>query len=341
MKIACLTSRFTRPSYRFRMGQMLPYFAERRHTVTPFTLPSGGLRRLALFSRLSQHDVVIVQKRALGWLALKALQRSARCIVYDLDDAIFLNTDGRPHNFRKRRFAAMASAADMVVCGNEFLADYSRQYNPNVFIIPTAIDTERFRPAIKTGETPRSGEETVTIGWTGSKSTSVYLQPLLPVLNRLAGPVRLKLISDRISRDIKRFPLKIPQSRITWSPENEVAETAEFDIGIMPLPENNWTRGKCGCKALQYLALGVAAVCSPVGINRDIIAHGNNGFLARTADEWHATLQRLIDNPQRRRQVGSAGRQHAEANYALSYWGPLFVELVETAAQKSRRPQAA
>lgn len=334
MQFACLTSRLSRPSYRFRMEQMRPLLAERGHTLTPLLLPKKRWQRLRLFSQLSQYDAVIVQKRTFGWTELKTLRWAARCLVYDLDDAVFLKKAGQPGRSRRRRFAALSTAADLICCGNRFLAEEASRYNRNVRIIPTVIDTDRFCPPAGNQREEKGETACVTLGWTGSSSTSVYLEPLLPMLNRLDASVRLKIISDRLSPAIMQFPFRREFSFVPWSPEKEVPETAGFDIGMMPLPDDAWTRGKCACKALQYMALEVTAVCSPVGINSEIVTDGVNGFLPRTVEEWGRVLTALTQDATLRRRIGRAGRETVQAQFSLAVWGPQLAEALEEAVKK-------
>src|SRR5262249_34872635 len=147
---------------------------------------------------------------------------------------------------------------------------------------------------------------TVTIGWTGSRSTNAYLNDIFPALSQLHGPVQVKIISDTVEGfDFTRLG-HVPHIFVPWSPKSEISEAATFDLGLMPVPDNRWTRGKCGFKALQYMALGIPAVCSPVGVNCDIIHDGVDGFFASTPQDWFPIVARLLKDPFLRETVGRA-----------------------------------
>lgn len=330
MKLLFLSTRAGRPSYRYRVDQMLPHFKQAGHQCDVRFFPKNLFSRLLMYRELSKYDVVFVQKRLIAPMELNLVRRWARKLVFDVDDAIMFDGDGQPDSRRLRRFAAMMSAADLVVCGNRYLASQADKYGGRTLIIPTAIDTERFpvRQSCSTTETSNR----VVIGWTGSRSTTRYLNTIFPSLAKLRGDVELKVISDTTD-DLDFSKLgKLPSRFVRWAAESEVAETAEFDVGLMPLPDDNLTQGKCGCKALQYMSLGTPAVCSPVGVNCDIIQHGKNGFLPKTPEEWRTVLQCLVDDSALRGVIGRAGRQTAEARYSLSQIAKQLVGAVERAA---------
>ncbi|HEX4072092.1 MAG TPA: glycosyltransferase family 4 protein, partial [Planctomycetaceae bacterium] len=240
--------------------------------------------------------------------------------------------DGSEDRRRQSRFAAMMRAADLVVCGNQYLADEASRLTDRVTIVPTCIDTEAYHPRLRISDPGR-----ITIGWTGSRSTNPYLNDVLPILSKLHGPIAVKIISETVS-GIDLFQLgHVPQTFVPWSPEIEITQTATFDIGLMPVPHNPFTQGKCGFKALQYMALGIPAVCSPVGVNRDIIHDGVDGFLPRTRDDWFPTIARLIKDPFLRETIGHAGRRRVEEAFSLKLHGPRLVQAVEAARRPLRK----
>ena len=329
MKLLFLSTRPGRPSYRYRVDQMLPHFQAAGHDCTVRFFPKNVFSRLVMYRDLSRFDVVLIQKRLIAPMELALVRRWANRLVFDIDDAVMYDGDGQPDSHRLRRFTAMMNAADRVLCGNKYLASQAERYGGKAQIIPTAIDTMRFRPNV-IGVKP-SGRP-VVIGWTGSRSTIRYLNDVLPVLAQLTGRVELKIVSDVTDGLDFRTLGQVPCRFVPWSAETEVAETAEFDVGLMPLPDDLLTRGKCGCKALQYMALGIPAVCSPVGVNCDIIQHGANGFLPKSPDEWRTVLQCLVDNPSLRNVIGRTGRQTAESRYSLGQIATQLVSAVERAA---------
>ncbi|HUG90225.1 MAG TPA: glycosyltransferase family 4 protein [Planctomycetaceae bacterium] len=338
MRILFLSTRQAKPSFRFRIEQMLPYFAERGHDCDVGFLAGNALSRLFLYRRLPDYDVVVVQKRLLSRAEVIVVRRRTKRLVFDLDDAVMFNGSGDRDRRRQARFGAIVRAADLVLCGNQYLADEARPHGGRVEIVPTAIDTERFHPRVR--DTSRSGEGLVTVGWTGSSSTNRYLNELLPLLAELDGTIRLKVISDTtLGLDLGRLR-GVPIDVVRWSPETEVAEAAGFDVGIMPLPNNPWTRGKCGFKALQYMGLGLPAVCSPVGVNREIIEHGVTGFLPSSGDEWLSIIEQLANEPGLRTLIGRAGRRRVEEAYSTAVVGPRLAELIEGAAAERLRRTA-
>ena len=236
--------------------------------------------------------------------------------------------EGRPDRRRQSRFRAMAAAADLVICGNSYLAEQARKFSPRVEVIPTSIDTRKYQPQQRTA---KSGA--VIIGWTGSRSTNRYLNAVLPAIAALGGQVRFKFLSDTQEGLELDLLGEVPHQFVPWSPEVEISETATFDIGVMPLPDNPWTRGKCGFKALQYMGLGMPAVCSPVGVNCDIITHEANGLLANSPAEWSDCLQRLVSDSNLRSRLGRAGRDRIEQHFAVNIQAPRLVSLLEQLSQ--------
>jgi glycosyltransferase involved in cell wall biosynthesis len=339
LKLLFLSTRAGRPSYRYRVDQMLPYFARAGHQCDVRFFPKNIFSRLTLYRTLPKYDIVFIQKRLLGPAELALVRRWSKKLVFDVDDAIMFDNDGRPDPRQMRRFGAMMHSADLVVCGNGYLASQAACYGARTLIVPTAIDTDRFRPRTNGGPVGAMGtaglpghDDSVVIGWTGSRSTIRYLNSIFPVLGRVRGNVELKIISD--ATDGLNFAElgPLPHRFVPWSAETEVTETSEFDIGLMPLPDDKLTQGKCACKALQYMALGVPAVCSPVGVNCDIIQHGANGFLPRSPEEWRTVLQCLVDDAILRSVIGRAGRQTAEAQYSLNNIANQLVTAIERAA---------
>jgi len=333
MKILFLSTRAAKPSYRFRVEQMLPFFERRGHAVETCLLPKNAWGRWLIYRRLTQYDVVVLQKRLLSWPELTMLRRRSHRLAYDLDDAVMYHSSGAEDARRRARFRAACRAADLVLCGNAYLENEAAAAGAATRLVPTAIDTERYHPGLRR---PAS-DSLLTIGWTGSRSTNGYLNLALPVLAGFAGRVRVKIVSDTLDGVDVSLLKDVPLKWIPWSPKIEVSETATFDLGLMPLPDNPWTRGKCGFKALQYMALGIPAVCSPVGVNREIIHDEHDGFLATTRDEWHRALARLIRDGELRKSIGLAGRRSVERHYSRLVVGPQLVDALEGLAAPLRQ----
>lgn len=327
MKIAFLTTRIERPSYRFRVGQFIPFLE--RHGVACATLiiPPAPWARARLFRGLRDHDIVFLQKKLLGPLDRAILSRTARRLVYDVDDAVMFREHDRPDSprgSRMRRFRAMAALSDLVLAGNDTLRRAAAAHAGRVFCFPTVVDTDRYRPE------PRAPRTPPVIGWSGSHSTNGYLNAILPALDRLAGrvPFTLRVVSDTPSGiDLARC-VNVRTEFSRWSAANERDDFLGFDIGLMPLPDTPWARGKCALKALLYMACGVPAVCSPVGVVSTIITNGRNGFLAASAGEWEASLGRLLGDAALRRDIAAGGRETVEGRYALSAHAPRLLAIL-------------
>lgn len=283
-----------------------------------FLMLSALWRRLQLLRRIREFDCVFIYTEAamLGPAFIERLLRYMRVpIVFDFDDAIFLHyTYISPVSryLRLLKFPGktktICQLADHVLAGNPYLAEYASKFNPKVAIVPTTINT-----AICTTNGSRPRSRLPVIGWTGSYSTLQYLNSLGPTLQQLAKRERFKL------RVIGVSSYKLPGVEVealAWRSATEIADLREIDIGIMPMPDDGWTRGKCGLKALQYMALGIPTICSPVGVNTTIIRDGVNGLLATSEEEWLNQLSRLIHSPDLREKLGKAGKVTVQADYS-------------------------
>jgi glycosyltransferase involved in cell wall biosynthesis len=244
----------------------------------------------------------------------RALARLGVPYVFDFDDAIYI-----PHTSRANWFVrplkytgktkASAAAAALVTTGNAHLAAWARQHNDNVRVLPTTIDTGSY------GFTPVDQAKTgaLTVGWTGSPTTIPHLETVASVLAQLQREegIGIRVIGDR------RFGIAGAEVRATdWKADSEVADLRDFDIGIMPLPDDEWSRGKCGLKALQCMALGIPTVMSPVGVNTDI-AQGGAAALASTPEDWVRVLRELIHDPVERARLGVEGRKRVVESYSV------------------------
>lgn len=345
------------PGQRYRVEAFLPHLARRgiefrydwlldRDEVRIFygresparkarIAASAAVRRLGSVLRPGPVDVYFVQREAFflfnAWSEWLAHLRAP--VVFDFDDAIWIHAISDAN----RRFAVLknvekipriVSLAHTVLAGNEYLAAWARQHARNVHVVPTCVDTERFRPP---AARPTAGP--VTIGWSGSPSTFSHLRPLMPALERLKAKygdrVRLRVMGDE---RFSHAPLQLRGE--AWSSDAELDLLREMDIGLMPLPDDAWTRGKCGLKGLVSMSMGAATVMSPVGVNTEIVTHGENGFLARTDDEWVEVLSRLIDDAALRQRVGAAGRETVVQRYSIARWQEPLATLLLAAARR-------
>lgn len=268
-----------------------------------------------------------------AWFERLALRRG-RPIVYDFDDAFFHSYDDSPKAIIRRllrgKLEPLLGGASACTPGNAYLQDYASRFCRNSIILPTVVDTSLYKP--RRGDGP--GEGPAVIGWIGSPSTWAYMRPLLPMLEEYcrAGKARLLVIGAGAGAERDRFPgLELRE----WSEEGEVRDVQAMDIGIMPVPEDRWARGKSGYKLIQYMACGIPVVASPVGVNRDIVRIGENGFLADDMHQWRTALLQLLDDAPLRERLGSSGRRMIEEQYSLTVHAPRLVEILREAARKS------
>ena len=298
------------------------YFALYRrggHARKALITARGLARRVLDVARSSKYDIVVVQREAvqLGTsLFERAFGRSRARLVFDFDDAVWIPNASEANRRlawlkRAGKTAEIIAAADLVFAGNEYLRAYAEQFNPNVRVVPTTIDTSRYRPVIN-----RPHSSKVCLGWSGSVTTLQHFDLLIPVLKRLRerfGPtLQFNVIGDAHYRNDE---LEIRGT--AWNRSSEVQDLSEFDIGVMPLPDDEWARGKCGLKGLQYMSLGIPTVMSPVGVNCEIIQDGKNGLLAGSDSEWLDKLSRLVESTDLRRRLGRAGRETVVRKYSV------------------------
>jgi len=283
-------------------------------------------RRLRQVLTARRYDVVVVQKAILTAYVRGAaglLRGMARRLVYDIDDAVHL---APPHPLRgpwraiedRRQIHKLFKKADLVLAGNVWLAEQASDTGARVELFPTVVDTARFVPS----DTPQNGYR---VGWIGNPSTTPHLAPAAEALGAMRpGDVCL------VGADNRKVPFEGADVR-PWSLDREVPELQHFSFGIMPLPREDWVKGKCALKALQYLACGIPCVATPFGAVRDILRDGENGVFADSPVAWHEAFDRLRD-PALRQELGTAGRATVEDGYALDKAAPRMLELLETIA---------
>jgi glycosyltransferase involved in cell wall biosynthesis len=291
---------------------------------------SAYVRRLVSLARSRSYDLLWIEKEALPWIpafAERAMLRLSRTrVVVDYDDAVFHRYDEHENGFVRRllgrKIDRVVAAADLVTVGNSYLAKRAQAAGaPAIAELPTVVDLRSY----PTPQPPPRHDQMFTLGWIGSPLTSAYLEWLRPALAELAArlPFRIILVGASPTA-LAGFPVE----RVAWSVESEAAQLARFDVGLMPLPDRPWERGKCGYKLIQYMASSLPVVASPVGANCEIVVPGETGFLAETRADWVTSLLRLAQDPGLRHRMGTAGRQRAERRYSLQARGPEFVKLL-------------
>lgn len=291
----------------------------------------GFIRRKAHLFYAFSADYVFIHREItpLGppifeWILAKILQKK---IIYDFDDAIWLENTSEENRFISRfkspqKVFKICRWSYKVSCCNEYLASNIREYNSRVFIIPTTIDTTIWNPIKKT-----NSNHSITLGWTGTHSTLPYLNSIRPILEKIFKKYpksRVRIICN------KRPDWDLPNMEfLYWKKSTEIQDLAGIDIGLMPLPSSPWAKGKCGFKILQYFALGIPALASPVGLNTNLIRHGDSGYLCSGEKEWIMNMDLLINSRALRDKLGNNGRKILLKNYSLEANATNFLGLFE------------
>lgn len=335
MKVLALIKGTNHVCYRYRIEAFAWALAERGLYLEVVPLSKGTLRRIGQLRAARRAEVVILQRKLLPLWQLALLRRAARRLIYDFDDAVFqrdsYSRKGPKSRRRMARFWATVYVADAVIAGNEYLGEAAAAYvEPDrVHVIPTCVEPNCYRPA----RHHRFGARARLV-WIGQSSTLASLdrtrEHLAAAARRLPG-LELRVICDGLP--------ELPGVRLVprrWSSAAEAAELAEGDIGINWLPDDSWSRGKCGLRVLQYMAAGLPVVANPVGMNRLMVVHGRTGLLASTPREWAEAIVRLAADPDLRRRMGAAGRRLVEQKYNVAGWGPKFADLLDAVARGTR-----
>jgi len=325
MKVLFLIQGHTVAASRYRVLQYLPYLESQGVEATVSLYPSNLRDNFRFFNDLSQYDIVFLQRKRFNQPRLALLRKRGKRIIYDFDDSVmYRNSKAKDpvSQTRRRRFVQMIKASDFVIAGNEFLKKEVLPFNSEVEVIPSPIDQERY--PLKDYPIKKEG---VTIGWIGDHGSIHYLEKMRPIFERIGQrypQAELKIVCD-IFFDCKQINVV----KKTWSLEEEVADLQSFDIGVMPLMDDPWSWGKCGLKILQYQGVGVPVVCTPVGINRDLVEDGTNGFWASTPEAWAEKLSLLIKDPLLREKMGREGRRRVLEHYTIQVCAPRLFSILE------------
>ena len=344
-------------SNRFRVLQFLPFLHQEgiRTRVRPFYSPAlwrilyqpgcytrkfiygiiCSLNRVLDLLRSISYDIVFIHRESFPigpawfeWL----LKFFGKPYVYDFDDAIFLPNVAAPNRALGKlkcpgKIVSIVHGSRATIAGNSYLAEFAGHAGAGkVEILPTVVDTDLFVPRDRVEE-----KNEVVIGWIGSPTTIDFLENFRPVIDRVLtlcrGKARFLVVGGQLTGELPEGINCLP-----WSLESEIALLQKLDIGIMPMPDNQWTRGKCAFKAIEYMAVGIPAVCSPVGMNLELIDNGVNGFLAENEEQWVDILCRLAGDQALRRKVGQAGRRLIETSYSLCRAAPRLKAVILDAA---------
>lgn len=350
-------------SCRYRVHQFVPFLEQAGYECTVSSFASEKLfallrtrghlrtkaievlwssaRRLAMLRHLDLYDIVVIHREAFPLFApviekvvLRRAKRSRRRtrVIFSFDDAIYagheeVSTLSHPLLYRwkhGRGYDDVIRGCHHVIAGNRILAEYAGRLNPSVTVIPTVVDCNQYRPR----PSGQDQQGPVTIGWMGSPTTAPYLGIVESALRRIAskfpGKVRFRFVG------CPEYKLDLPNfTSVPFHLQTEREELQQFDIGLMPLTDTAWSRGKCAFKAIQYMASGVVTVASPVGITPDLIRDDVNGFLAESQDDWFQALDQLVTDASLRGRIAREARRSVEAGYSLEVWAPRLVTLFD------------
>jgi len=328
--LASLTEQGIRWDYKPFLGKKAwSIFFSKGNTARKILAVCGGfLRRWWLMLFIARYDRVYIHREAapvgpplFEWIIAKIYRRK---IIYDYDDAIWIpvaSENNRMARYIKwfSKVKAICRMAWKVSAGNEYLADFARPHCKQVIVVPTVVDTAKTHNRLQEQNTAQPA-----IGWTGTFSTLKYLELVTPVLQRLQQKIPFTFIV--IANKDPQLPL--PYYRyINWQADTETADLLQMHIGLMPLFDGEIEKGKCGFKAIQYMALGIPAVVSPVGVNASIVSEGENGFVCSSPEEWEAKLTLLLQDTALRTRMGAAARQRVEERYSVAATRLLFSSL--------------
>lgn len=348
------------PGQRYRFEQFVPYWQRNGYEVdyawfidesddAVFYSPGNLVSKARIFAkswvrrmrhvRVSRdYDLLFLQREAFMTGSLRferGFKRSGVPMVFDFDDAIWLSNvspGNRRLNWLKdpAKTSAIIGMSDAVIAGNAYLADYARRFHKDVTIIPTVVDTDRYHPV------ERRPDGQVVIGWIGSHTSMTHLYEAMPLVQalheRFGERIRFRVISDR------RFEAPgIPVEHVAWSSQGETSALSGIDIGIMPMPDDEWSRGKCGFKGIQYMGMGKPAVLSAVGVNTTIVQDGENGFTASTMEEWMHKVGMLVEDADLRARLGQAAFNTIRDRYSVAAWRDVYLALFDRMLGRTKR----
>ena len=326
MKLPVLSNNLSRPSYRQRIGDFVSYLDAAGIETEVFQLPKGKFRRWSLLKSSRDYDGVLLHKKCLNRMDAVILRRYSKKIIYDFDDAIMYSPH-RPDSDRTshmRLFRRTVSMVDCVIAGNAYLAEHARRFCSNVHVLPTGLNVKPYTGA-KTG----NEDGHIRLVWIGSASTLKYLAELKPLLEEIGGQdnnLVLRIIGDEF---IDAENISVEKCR--WSLDRQAADLKACDIGLAPLPDDRFTRGKCGFKILQYFAADLPVIASPVGVNCDLIEQSRAGLLASTRVQWKESIGKLM-KPETRSEMAKNANQFIR-QYDTEVLAEKFCEIIRSMTQ--------
>ena len=304
MKYAVVAKSSDNPATRYRVAPIVDRLRARGDHVRVFYEPNL-LSQVYLVLLALRCDLIFVQRKLLSTAVVWLLAKLNTPIVFDHDDAIFLKSTGLLSRTRQARYRAITRSSHLVLAGNSYLQRAAESEGVPSTVVPTSVELERYGTFEK--------EECLTMVWIGSRSTSRYLEEHREVLSAIARrfpAIRLRVIGD-FHFDVSGMQVEC----FDWNESLEIQLLGSSHIGIAPMSDDIWTRGKCALKVIQYMAAGLPVVSSNVGANRDVVSHGNTGFLVDTLDAWCEAIDQLVGSDKLRASMGAAGRSRVELQY--------------------------
>jgi len=329
MRVVALIERRGHVCARYRLAAFAPALRDAGCGLIFKAIPRSPVLRLMLFAKLTYFDAVVLQRKLLPSYQLNCLRRNSRRLIFDFDDAVFGNDSYDPRGIastlRERQFAGIVAAADQILAGNHFLKECAIARGARVdavHLMPTCVDPGKYPIA---SHDSHNSNDALSLVWIGSSATLLGLERRRDLFDKLADRfpnLRLRIICDR-------FPefARPPIDAIPWREATEAREIAQSDIGVTWLPDDQWSRGKCGLKVLQYYAAGLPVIANSVGVHPEMIEPGVTGVLADTDQEWIDAIN-LLSEPARSQQMGLAARKFVEERYSIEAHRHRFVDIV-------------
>lgn len=319
------------PSTRYRALQYAAMFEAGGWSFKHIEDNRSLATRKSILFEAAHSDAVVILRRTYSYPFFKLLRFASKYLVFDYDDAVFQKDRGQPSNSRERSFIRSIASADQVWAGNNYLADRARPFARKIIVLPTSLDTDKYDLNVD------KEQKFFDLVWIGSSATREHLESALPALEAAAGVIpalRLKIIAD--------FTLESDKLNIVpirWSEKTEAHDLASAHIGIAPLPDNLFTRGKCALKVIQYMAASLPVISSPTGVNKEIVEHGVNGFLAAGEQEWLTVIQQLANDNALRNSMGKAGRKRCVDNFSLQSTFQKMISSLENGLTQTAPPR--
>lgn len=297
-------------STRYRALQYFALLRQADFAPKHLTISGGMLPFIKALYQASQADVVVLIRKTFPYPLFWLLRKCCKKLIFDFDDAIFCNSDGSKSTTRMKRFAQTVQASDEIFAGNRYLAKTAERYQANTSVIPTSVDTKRY------DLNTQKNQPNFTLVWIGSRSTQKYIAGILPSIEHAAE--KIPYLTLKIIADFSLSSTAVQIENIAWSEATEAKAIYECDIGLAPLPADDWTKGKCALKVLQYMAAGLPVITSPTGANAEVIKHLNHGYYAKDAAEWSIMICQAYEEKFMLKTMGSAAKDRVAQGYDIA-----------------------